>query len=86
MKMKKMLLGCGWAAILMLSWAGIGAGGDDAIETFRRGVAAYMAGDFERSVEAFEALAGQGIRNGKLFYNLGNAYLRQDRLGHALLW
>ena len=26
------------------------------------------------------------MNNGKLFYNLGNAYLKNDDLGHALLW
>jgi tetratricopeptide (TPR) repeat protein len=27
-----------------------------------------------------------GTDNGKLFYNLGNAYLKNDDLGRALLW
>ena len=31
-------------------------------------------------------IAASGINNGQLFYNLGNAYLKEGRLGHALLW
>jgi tetratricopeptide (TPR) repeat protein len=60
--------------------------GGDAGEIFLKGVSAYRSGDFEASAEAFESLAERGVQNGKLFYNLGNAYLKQDRLGYALLW
>ena len=84
--MKNMILRYGCAALLLLSLTGFAAQGDEAGEIFLRGVAAYKSGDFDQSVTAFETLAGRGIRNGKLFYNLGNACLKQDRLGHAVLW
>lgn len=54
--------------------------------TFMDGTAAYAEGDFPAAIEAFENLANEGIENGRLFYNLGNAYLKNDDLGHALLW
>lgn len=53
---------------------------------FMEGTAAYAKGDWPAAIKAFEQLAGKGIENGRLFYNLGNAYLKNDDLGHALLW
>jgi len=53
---------------------------------FMDGTAAYAKGDFPAAIKAFKTLAGKGIENGRLFYNLGNAYLKNDDLGHALLW
>ena len=47
---------------------------------------AYKNGDYTAAIDGFEALADEGIRNGKLYYNLGNAYLKTDDLGRALLW
>jgi tetratricopeptide (TPR) repeat protein len=53
---------------------------------FMDGTAAYGRGDWPAAIQAFEQLAGKGIDNGRLFYNLGNAYLKNDDLGRALLW
>ncbi len=53
---------------------------------FMDGTAAYAKGDWPAAIEAFEQLAAKGIENGRLFYNLGNAYLKNGDLGHALLW
>ncbi len=53
---------------------------------FMDGTAAYGNGDWPAAINAFEQLAGKGIQNGRLFYNLGNAYLKNDDLGHAMLW
>ena len=35
---------------------------------------------YEEAIDAFEQIAAAGIRNGNLFYNLGNAYLKKDAL------
>ena len=86
--MKNVWLKRGWIAVLViLMLMSVHAiGGDDVEEIFLGGVIAYRSGDFDQSVAAFESLAQMGIQNGSLFYNLGNAYLKQDRLGHAVLW
>jgi tetratricopeptide (TPR) repeat protein len=47
---------------------------------------AYKAGDYNAAAQQFEAIARTGVRNGRLFYNLGNAYLKDHRLGPAILW
>ncbi len=48
---------------------------------FLDGLAHYRKSEFGRAAEAFERVA-----NGKLFYNLGNAYLKSGELGRAVHW
>ena len=47
---------------------------------------AYKAQDYGTAAHEMEYIAGSGVRNGALYYNLGNAYLKDNRLGHAILW
>lgn len=54
--------------------------------TFMDGTEAYRKGDWPAAIAAFEYLVQNGVNNGRLFYNLGNAYLKNDDIGHALLW
>jgi tetratricopeptide (TPR) repeat protein len=58
----------------------------DQARTFISGIEAYRAEDWPAAIEAFEAIAAQGVDNGQLYYNLGNAYLKNGDLGHAMLW
>ncbi len=46
--------------------------------------AAYDAGDYSRAAADYEALVARGFDHGHLFYNLGNAYLRNGELGRAI--
>ena len=39
---------------------------------------------FGRAVQAFETLVDAGVVNGKLYYNLGNAWLKTGRIGQAI--
>jgi tetratricopeptide (TPR) repeat protein len=55
-------------------------------KAFLDGIAAYKSGRYQEAVTAFKALADQGLTNPKLFYNLGNAYLKNKDLGRAILW
>ncbi len=50
------------------------------------GLEAYKAGDYARAAESLQTIADTGVSNGQLFYNLGNAYLKNNDLGRALLW
>ena len=58
----------------------------DGARTFIKGTEAYRSGDWQAAIDAFESLADDGVKNGPLFYNLGNAYLKNEDLGQALLW
>lgn len=50
------------------------------------GVTDYNNGDFKKSVDSFETIAASGVKNGKLFYNLGNAHFKAGNLGNSILW
>lgn len=52
---------------------------------FQEGNEAYQASNFEKSIELFESLINDGYRSTELFYNLGNAYYRTEKLGKAIL-
>jgi len=45
----------------------------------------YEAGQIDLAVQAYEQLAGQGVTDSALFYNLGNAYFKQGDAGRAVL-
>lgn len=47
---------------------------------------AYKSGDYSAAVAGLEAIAQSGVCNGALYYNLGNAYLKNGDLGQAILW
>jgi tetratricopeptide (TPR) repeat protein len=53
---------------------------------FLSALEAYKAGDYPSAIANFEALAQSGLINGRLFYNLGNAHLKNNDLGAAILW
>lgn len=55
-------------------------------QSFLDGIRYYDAQDYPRAVAEFTTVADAGVRNGKLFYNLGNAYLKNGDIGQALLW
>lgn len=42
-------------------------------------------GKYQQSIEAYEQLVASGLQNGKLYYNLGNAYFLRNYIGHAIL-
>ncbi|NNG00171.1 MAG: tetratricopeptide repeat protein [Desulfobacteraceae bacterium] len=59
---------------------------EDPARQFINGTEAYNAGDYQTAIELFTRIADGGVRNTKLYYNLGNAHLKQDDLGRAILW
>ena len=63
-----------------------GARADDQAKGFVHGIQAYEKGDYQQAITRFQALVQAGVRNGKLYYNLGNAYMKKGDLGRAVLW
>ncbi|MFO7750935.1 MAG: BatD family protein [Desulfobacteraceae bacterium] len=59
---------------------------DDSGTLFLKGVKAYRTGEYERSGQLFEKIVHRGVENGKLYYNIGNAYLKAGDTGRAVLW
>lgn len=53
-------------------------------EWLRRGHQAYEAGKFAEAVAAYRQAEHGGVRNGGLYYDLGNAYYKDGDLGQAI--
>ncbi|CAM2065595.1 SH3b domain-containing protein [Sulfidibacter corallicola] len=46
---------------------------------------AYQEERFDIAAEKYESLLAEGAENGKIHYNLGNAYFKSQKLGKAIL-
>jgi len=63
---------------------------DAALLAFDRGTelsrqsSAQAAASYRECVKGLEALVADGVRNGKLYYDLGNAYLQLGQIGNAI--
>jgi tetratricopeptide (TPR) repeat protein len=53
---------------------------------FLAAMEAYKTGDYATAVKDLETIAAAGVRNGQLYYDLGNAHLKNKDLGRAILW
>lgn len=56
-----------------------------AIDYYREGNDAYMAGNFDLARERYERALAENARDANLYYNLGNAYYRLKDIGRARL-
>ncbi len=45
----------------------------------------YQAGQFEAAIGAYRKILSQGYESYALYYNLGNAYFKSNKLGYAIL-
>lgn len=54
-------------------------------DVFRTAEELYQNGRYAEAAEQYEILNGQGVHDGTLCYNLGNAYFKSGRLGLAIL-
>lgn len=52
-------------------------------EVWKQGNAAYLAGDWNKAVAAFDQLDRQGVVSSDLYYNTGVSYFRLGDLGRA---
>ncbi len=47
---------------------------------------AYAAGQYAEAIAEYQKIIDQGIENAAVYYNIGNACFRQNRLGYAILY
>ncbi|NIN01734.1 MAG: tetratricopeptide repeat protein [candidate division Zixibacteria bacterium] len=52
---------------------------------FKKGNESYEEGKFDEAIEEYENILNLGVKNFRVFYNLGNAYFRQNELGKSIL-
>ena len=50
----------------------------------QRGHSAYEAGRFDEAITAYRQAERTGVRNGALYFDLGNAYFKDGQLGQAI--
>ncbi len=53
---------------------------------WNQAAAAYAQSDFVGASDRYLAILGKGDESAKLYYNLGNAYFKQHRMGRAILY
>ena len=80
----------GWALLFLLVFlpanAFLSAEGDSTEDLFFKANQLYKNGRFQDAVDGYLRLIESGVHNGHIYYNLGNAYLRLDHLGRAILF
>ena len=54
-------------------------------QLMQKGNEAYGKGDYEAAAKAYNDILSSGQHSAELYYNLGNAYYRQDEMGQAIL-
>lgn len=47
---------------------------------------AYVNGDYAGAIAIYESILDRGLASARLYYNLGNAYFKEDRTGKAILF
>jgi len=82
MRKKVVLIGL---LFLVLPLCGASADTESAMALFNQGNQYYDAGKFDQAIAEYEKIVDLGIKNYQVFYNLGNAYFRQNQLGKAVL-
>ena len=58
---------------------------DSAVALYNRAGEAYEREQYEEAVALYEEITKMGIRDGRVYYNLGNAYFKAGDLGKAIL-
>lgn len=76
--MKKIL------SIILLSWT-VAAMAQSPRELMSQGNVAFQKSDFVTAAKCYSKILEAGYANADVYYNLGNAYYRQDEFGQAIL-
>jgi hypothetical protein len=59
--------------------------GQSPVELFNKGNEDYRAGNFEAAATQYQKIINQGLVSASVYFNLGNAYYREGRIGPAIL-
>jgi DNA uptake lipoprotein len=71
--------------VLFLSATCLQAAGRHMDEMWDTANTLYVNGDYSSAIMAYEEIANEGYAGSKLYYNLGNAYFKDNKLGKAIL-
>ncbi len=70
-------------AFFLLSLTSAFASGVSVSKSFIKANEAYETGDYAQATELYEAIV-QEVKSGALYYNLGNSYFKEGKIGYAL--
>lgn len=84
--MMKKAIQCFLLAVVLVGVLAAPCPASEQARQFLAGLEDYKNGDYPGAVEKLSAIAESGVVNGQLFYNLGNACLKNNELGQAILW
>ncbi len=51
-----------------------------------KGISYYNEGQYDNALNSFLEVAESGVQNGKLYYNIGNAYFKLGNIGKSIVW
>lgn len=54
-------------------------------QSIQKGDQLFQSGNYQSAITCYEQVIAQGYHSSSLYYNLGNAYYRQENLGQAIL-
>jgi tetratricopeptide (TPR) repeat protein len=57
-----------------------------ATELFNKGASAYQSGNFQAAEQYYIKILNSGIANASVYYNLGNVFFKQKRMGEAVYY
>lgn len=84
MKTSLKLLPLGWVLFAVLWIVPCQADQQDYLTQVARANDFYSSKHYQKAVDIYEVLISQGVENGYLYYNLGNAHFRLNDLGAAI--
>ncbi len=61
------------------------SGKADPSDTFNKANAAYKKGDYKGAIKLYQEITAAGLASEALYYNLGNAFVKDGQLGHAVV-
>lgn len=73
-------------SLLLVAFLAAPIQADELTRAFLDGAKNYDAENYDAAIAEFSKIIAAGIKNGKMFYNIGNAYLKSGDLGNAMLW
>ncbi|GAB4135466.1 MAG: tetratricopeptide repeat protein [Ignavibacteriales bacterium] len=60
--------------------------GENINELFNRANRRYQSKEYDKAIELYNHIYSKGYVSAELFYNMGNAYFRLNKLGYAILF
>ncbi len=72
--------------IILLSVISVGIKANESSDSLlTRANEYYIEGNFNKAAELYQTLVDSGYHNAELYYNLGNAYFKLNRIAYAIL-